>query len=128
LKGKTKLILGLAVLALPVAVGWQIAAGELANLELKEDLGDIAAQNAARIGLTSPNSDEDLRNAVIRKAKEEGIRLEPNQVTIQHTGTAEASGVNLAVDYRVPVKLPGYSFILHFSPSAQGRPIVPMGK
>ncbi len=49
--GKAKLILGLAVLAMAVVAGWPIASCELANLELREDLRDIAAQNAVRIGL-----------------------------------------------------------------------------
>ncbi|MGD1211809.1 MAG: hypothetical protein ABR973_10695 [Candidatus Acidiferrales bacterium] len=51
---KAKLILGLAVLALAIIAGWPIASCELANLELREDLRDLAAQNGARIGLAPP--------------------------------------------------------------------------
>ena len=116
--GKTKLILGLAVLALAVAAGWPIASCELANLELRADLRDIAAQNAARIGLASPSTDEDLRRTVVRAAKEYEIQLEPEQVILHRTGTAEAPILYLAVDYNVLVKLPGYSFTLHFTPSS----------
>jgi len=116
--GKTKLILGLAVLALAVAASWPLASCELANLELRADLRDIAAQNAARIGLASPSTDEDLRRTVVRAAKEYEIQLEPEQVILQRTGTAEAPILYLAVDYNVRVKLPGYSFTLHFTPSS----------
>ena len=35
---KIKVILGLAVFALVMSTGWQIAACELANVELKDDL------------------------------------------------------------------------------------------
>jgi hypothetical protein len=116
--GKAKLILGLAVLALAVVVGWPIASWELANLELRDDLRDIAAQNAARIGLAPPSTDEDLRSTVVRAAKGHEIQLEPEQVILHRTGTAEAPILYLAADYSVRVKLPGYSFTLHFTPSS----------
>lgn len=54
LSRKAKILLGLAVLALAVAVGWQIASCEIANLELQADMRDIAAQVASRIGLEAP--------------------------------------------------------------------------
>jgi hypothetical protein len=117
LNRKAKLLLGLVVLALAVAVGWQVAASEIANLELQTDMRDIAAQVAAHIGLEAPSSDEDLRNAVIHKAAEHDIQLGPEQVTVQHTGAGKAAIVILSVDYKATIKLPGYSFTLHFAPS-----------
>ncbi len=115
---KVKLILGLAVLALAIIASWQIASCELANLELHEDLRDLAAQTGAYIGLLSFNSDEDFRNAVIRAAKKHEIQLEPEQVTVQRTGTAQVPIIYLAADYKVRVTLPGCSFTLHFHPSS----------
>jgi hypothetical protein len=123
---KAKLILGTAVLAFALIGAWQVVACEIANSELKEDLRDIAAQNSVRIGLAPPSTDEDLRSVVISKAKEHGIRLETKEITVQRAGTVEAPGINLAVDYRVPVNLPGFSFTLHFTPSAQGKPLTPV--
>ena len=119
--GKPKIILGLAVLGLAVIAGWRITSCELANLELQSDLRDFAAQVGARIGLDAPRTDEDLRAAVIRKAKEYEIQLEPEQVTVQRTGTGNASVVYLAVDYKVRVNLFGYSFTLHFTPSSMKK-------
>jgi hypothetical protein len=116
--GKVKLILGLAVLAVAIIAGWQIASCEVANLELHEDLRDLAAQTGAYIGLNSFNTDEDFRNAVIREAKRHDIQLEPEQVTVQRTGTAQTPIIYLAADYKVRVKLPGFSFTFHFHPSS----------
>ncbi len=116
--GKAKLILGLAILGLAVAAGWQIASCEIANLELQTDMRDIAAQVASRIGLEAPNSDEDLRDAVIHKAEEHDIQLEPAQVTVQRTGSGKTSAINLAADYKARVNLLLYSFSLHFTPSS----------
>jgi len=116
--GKVKLILGLAVLALAIIAGWQVASFELANLELHEDLRDLAAQGGARIGLGNFSTDEDFRDAVIREAKRHEIQLGPEQVTVQRTGTAPAQIIYLAADYKVRVMLPGCSFTLHFNPSS----------
>jgi hypothetical protein len=117
--GKVKLILGLAVLALAIITGWQIASCELANLAFREDIRDIASQGGARIGLLSFNTDEELRDAVIREAKQHEIQLEPGQVTVERTGTPPAQIIYLSVDYKACVTLlPGWSFTLHFRPSS----------
>ena len=116
--GKAKLILALAVLVLTVVAGWRIASCELANFELHEDMRDLAAQVGSRIGLTPQSTDEDFRRAVIRKAEEHEIQLEPGQVTVQRTGSYEAPIIYLAADYKVRVKLLGFSFTFHFTPSS----------
>jgi hypothetical protein len=116
--GKAKLILGLAILGPAVVAGWQVVSCEIANLELQTDMRDIAAQVASRIGLEAPNSDEDLRNAVIHKAGEHGIQLEPAQVTVQQTGSGKTLAIYLAADYKARVSLLLYSFSLHFTPSS----------
>lgn len=115
--GKVKLILGLAVLALAVIAGWQITSCELANLGLREDMRDLAAQVGSRIGLPPQSTDEDFRRAVIHKAQEREIQLEPGQVTVQRTGSDEAPIIYLAADYKVRVKLIGFSLTFHFTPS-----------
>jgi hypothetical protein len=116
--GKVKLILGLAVLAVAVTTGWQIASCELANVELRDDLQDLAIQTGAHIGLVPFKTDEDFRNAIMGDAQKYGIQLEPEQVTVQRTGTAQVPIIYLAADYKVPVKLPGYSFTIHFHPTS----------
>jgi hypothetical protein len=116
--GKAKLIFGLVVAGLGVASGWQIASCEIANLELQTDMRDIAAQVASRIGLEAPNSDEELRNAVIHKAEEHDIELEPAQVTVQRTGSGKTLAIYLAADYKALVNLLLYSFNVHFTPSS----------
>jgi hypothetical protein len=115
---KTKLMLGLALLALAFVVGWPIASSELVYFELRADLRDIASQNAVRIGLASASTDEEIRAAVIRDARKYEIQLKPEQVTLQHTGTAEEPALYLAAEYDARIKLPGYSFTLHFAPSS----------
>lgn len=117
LRIKSKYILGIAVLVLAGIAGWQLASCEIANLELQEDLRDIAAQLGPRVGYDALSSDDDIRKAVIRKASNYDIDLAPEQITLQHTGFGKETGLYLAVDYKVVVKIPWYSFTMHFTPS-----------
>jgi hypothetical protein len=89
----------------------------LANLELQSDLRDLAAEVGTRIGLDARSTDEQLRDAVIRKAERYDIQLDPGQVTVIRSDTGADSTVYLAVDYTARVNLFVYSFNLHFTPS-----------
>jgi hypothetical protein len=125
---KSKILFGSAVFILAVAAFWPIASCEVANIQLHEDLRDLAAQSGARIGLSAPSSDEDLRNTILREARQHGIELEPGEVTVQRTGTAEAPVIYLAADYKVRINLLLFSYALHFTASsAKQTTIGPLG-
>ena len=72
---KLTIMIGIVVVVVVVVVGWQFGSCELANFELQDDMQDIASQAGIRIGLVEPRTDEDLRRAVMRKAKEHDIEL-----------------------------------------------------
>jgi hypothetical protein len=116
------LILGIIVLGFATSAGWQIASNELANRQLEEELRDLASLNAEHIGLTGPATDDDLRNSVVHDAKGLDIALEPSQVTVQHAVEGETSTVHLTVDYTARVRLLGFSFAFHFTPSSDRKP------
>jgi hypothetical protein len=115
-----KYVFGIAVVVAAIFVAWQFAAPELANIEFQDDLHDLSAQAGSRIGLSSAHSDEELRKIVLRQAQKYEIPLEPRQVTVKRSGSDEAPILFLAVDYTVPVHLPGYTFTLHFTPTSAG--------
>ena len=85
---------------------------------IQADMRDIAAQVASRIGLEPPNTEEQLRAAVLHKAEEHGISLTPEQVTVRQTGEGKSVVVFLSADYRSRINLLVYSFTLHFTPSS----------
>jgi hypothetical protein len=114
---KVKWILGLGALALIFNVSWQLSACEIVNAELRDDLVDLAAQGGVRIGLKPPSTDESLRAAILQKAQGYGITLQPDQVTVRHIHGIP--NIYLAVDYEQRVGLPGFWYVLHFSPSSQ---------
>ncbi|MFY9691364.1 MAG: hypothetical protein WA369_03980 [Candidatus Acidiferrales bacterium] len=114
------LILGIVILGLAAALGWQVGARELANTEFRDDLHDLAAQNGARIGLVAPSSDDDLRDTIIQIAAQRyGIHLDPAQVTVKRSGTPEIPVFYFTVDYEAQTGLPGIPFTLHFSPTSK---------
>jgi hypothetical protein len=118
--GKIKLIAGLCGFALIAAMGWQIASCEFHNYLLKDDLKDVAAMGASKIGMAAPRSDKDLRAAVIRKAGEQGIHLAPEQILVRRSGSADDPVVFLAVRYQQRVVMPGFALIFHYTATSKG--------
>jgi hypothetical protein len=100
-----------------VYAGFQIIPPELANYSFQDDL-----QNIAMVGGANPRqTDQDLADAVIKKAHEHQITLTAEQVQVQRIGTPGAPAVYVAATYAVPISLPGYSFEMHFSPSSGNK-------
>ena len=118
---KAGTLLGLSALLMAAAAAWQVAACYVANFALQTDMKDLAVQNSARIGLTSFDTEDELRNAVIASGKEHGIPLAPEEVTVRRMLTPRMLDVSLAADYHARVRLLGLSFPLHFTPSSSHR-------
>jgi hypothetical protein len=115
---KILMIAGLAVLIVAAIAAWQIGSCYLANVELQDDMRDIAAQTGTRIGLAQVNSDDDLRNIVIRKAQQHDIKLRPDQIRVDRSGSGETATVHLRADYKIQLNAPGWAYTLHFTPSS----------
>lgn len=114
-----KYVFRIALIVAVVFAGWTILEPEITNIVFQDDLHDLAAQPSWRPGMSAPNSDEELRNMVVRKAENHDIALDPKQVTVRRTETPE-NPVYIAVDYTVPVNLFVYSYSRHFRASSTG--------
>jgi hypothetical protein len=121
---KIKIILGLAALYVLVSAGWQIGACEIANIELKDDMRDIASQIGLRIGYSDVATDDDLRETILRKAEKYNIALSPDQVTVLRDGYGKNANIYLAAEYTVPIYLPHYTFSIYFNPRSANKPPV----
>jgi len=121
---KLAIILALGAIAWAIAAGYQIGARELANVELQDDMQDLASQTGTRIGLSALKNDDELRSAVVLKARRYDIELEPSQVTVEHMGSGYTSTVHLAAGYSAPVTVPGLSFTLHFKPATDKKLLI----
>jgi hypothetical protein len=115
--GTVKAIIGFLLIIGVIYCGFQIIPPEMTNYSFQDDL-----RNIAMLGGANPHqTDQELIDAIIKKAREHDITLAPEQVTVQRIGTPGAPAVFVAADYSVPVSLPGYSFSLHFTPSSGNR-------
>ena len=127
------LIIVVDVVLLAIIGGWQVGACYLHNYELNDDMTALAVQARARAGVEPIANETQLRDAVVASAKEHGIELNPERVTVHETmlaGTYSADGaletpgvldISLTADYDAPVKLIATAFTIHFSPTAQHR-------
>ena len=107
-----KIIVGLVVFAFGMSTGWQLAACEFANYELRDDLKDVAARGGSRIGLLAESTDADLRDAVIRRAPPHGPASRTGPDSGTSLGTAENPKVFMTAKYRARVVMPGISLLL----------------
>ncbi|MGH9516610.1 MAG: hypothetical protein ACRD3P_13135 [Terriglobales bacterium] len=120
---KIKMVLGLAAFYLLFSAGWQIGSCELANIELKDDLQDIATQLGVRIGASDIATDDELRAMVLKKADKYNISLAPDHVIVMRDGYGKDANTYLEADYSVPIYLPHFTFSMYFNPSsARKRP------
>src|ERR1051326_862096 len=113
-----KIVLIIGALLLSVVMAWQVGSREVENVLLQGDMHDLASQVGVAATYSSPHSDEEFRAAVIRKAREHGIDLRPEQVTVIRPDAGGSTPMYLAADYSVTADLPHYSFVMHFQPSS----------
>ena len=115
--GTVKAFIGLLAIIGVIYCAFQIIPPELTNYSFQDNL-----RNLAMVGGANPHeTDQELMDAILKKAQEHQIALAPEQITVQRIGTPGAPAVYLAADYSVPVNLPGYSFTMHFTPSSGNR-------
>jgi hypothetical protein len=115
--GTIKAVLGVLLIIGAVYSGFQIIPPELSNYSYQDDLKNIAMM----AGANPHQTDQDILDSVVKKAQERGITLAPEQVTVTRIGTPGAPAVYVGADYSVPVSLPGYSLVLHFTPSSGNK-------
>ncbi|HMF89332.1 MAG TPA: hypothetical protein VKL40_01725 [Candidatus Angelobacter sp.] len=109
---KLKVLIFLAVVAAGVYVGWNMIPPYFHNSQFQDDLDDIV-----RRATYSNISDEDLKQAVIRKAQTMDIILKEDQVVINR-GTV---GVTITVAYRVHVDMIVHPVDLDFTASSHNK-------
>jgi hypothetical protein len=115
--GTVKAVIGFLVMLGIAYSGFQIVPPEMTNYSFTDDL-----RNIAMVGGANPHeSDQELLAEVMKKAQALELPLTADHVTVQRIGTPGAPAVYIAADYSVPVSLPGYSFVLHFTPTSGNK-------
>lgn len=105
--GTVKALGGLLVVVLGAYLAFQLIPPYFANYQLRDSIYEIA-----KFAPVSSKSDEDIRNDVLKKAREYEIPLTAEQVKV----TREDKSVIISVDYTRTVNLVGgksYTFEFH---------------
>jgi hypothetical protein len=105
-----KALLGLAVLVGVVLFLVGVAPPYFANYQFKDDV--VQAARFANVS-NPPKTDEDIRNDLMRKAKEYDIPIKSEQIQINRQG----SDILISIPYTVDVKfLTGQTYRMEFNP------------
>jgi hypothetical protein len=115
--GTIKALMGFLVILFVVVGCFEVAPPMMANYSFSDDLRNVALMDGGNFAKT----DEDVRNDVMRKVKEENLPITPKQVTVQRINTPGLSAIYVAADYSVTVNLPFYAFDMHFTPNSGNK-------
>jgi len=111
-----KLILGVGIFVAMGLVGLKIIPPYFSNYEFEDSLKTEALQ-----ATYSTRSEEDVRDAVIKHARNFDIALTPKQVHVSRVGGFGQGTLAIDAEYSVPIELPGYSTTLEFHPSSKNK-------
>lgn len=111
-----KLALGVAIFGLVALLGIKLIPPFFSNYELEDSIKNEALQ-----ATYSTRSEDDVREAVIKQARNYDIALTPKQVHVSRVGGYGAGSLTIEAEYSVPVELPGYSTVLEFHPSSKNK-------
>ena len=111
-----KLAFGVAVFAALVFVGIKIIPPFFSNYELEDTIKTEALQ-----ATYSTRTEDDIRAAIIKQARNYDIMLTPKQVQVTRAGGFGNGVLNIEADYSVQIDLPGYSTTLEFHPSSKNK-------
>jgi hypothetical protein len=115
--GIIKACVGFLAIAAVVVGLFQVAPPMLNNFSFQDDLKTLAMVESSNLQKT----DEDVRNDVLRKAKERDLPIEAKQITVQRINTPGLSAIYITADYTVTINLPGYALEMHFTPSSGNK-------
>ena len=115
--GTIKALCGFLAILFVVVGCFQVAPPMMANYSFEDDLRNVALMDGGNFQKT----EDDVRNDVMRKVKEENLPIQPKQLTVQRINTPGMSALYIQADYSVLVNLPLYPFEMHFTPDSGNK-------
>jgi len=97
-------------------VGFKLIPPYFSNYELEDAIKTEALQ-----ATYSTRTEDDVREAIIKQARNYDIALTPKQVHVSRVGGFGNGSLAIDAEYSVPIELPGYSTILEFHPSSKNK-------
>lgn len=110
------MIAGFALFVVMAIVGIKIVPVYFSNYQFEDSIKSEALQSTY-----GNRTEDDIRDSIIKHAKEYDIPLTAKQVRVSRTGSNGAGTLSIEVDYTVPVDLPGYPMTFEFHPSSKNK-------
>ena len=111
-----KLVFGFAILGLVALAGVKLIPPFFANYEFEDAIKIEATQSTY-----STRTEDDIRESIIKQARNYDIALTPKQVHVKRSGGYGTGTLAIDAEYSVPVEFPGYSTTIDFHPSSQNK-------
>jgi YbbR domain-containing protein len=111
-----KLIFGFAILGFVGLVCFKLIPPYFSNYEFEDSIKAESIQ-----ATYTSRTEEDIRDTIIKQARNYDIALTPKQVRVTRIGGPGNGSLNIEADYSVPVDLPGYSTTIEFHPTSKNK-------
>ena len=109
-----KAFLGVALVVGGAYCGYLLIPPYFNNYQLQDYI-----ESEARLNAYTTKSEQDIRDGVLKQARNMDIPLQPESITVQRG----AGDVQISCSYTVHVDLPGYPLDLKFAPASKGKMI-----
>jgi len=113
-----KAILGVVLMVAVAIVCLKLIPPYFSNYEFEDFIKNEALQSTY-----GTRSESEIRDSVIKHAREYDIQLTAAQVKVSRSGNSGSGSLSIEADYSVPVSFPGYSTSLEFHPSTKNKGI-----
>src|SRR5882672_12280823 len=114
--GTMKAIAGVLLLVVVGLLSVKLIPPYFSNYQFEDFIKNEALQSTY-----GTRTEEDIRESVIKHAREYDIQLTSKQVHVSRSGTSGTGTLSIAAEYSIPVNLPGYSTTLEFHPSSSNK-------
>lgn len=113
-----KLVFALGILVALGMVGLKVIPPYFSNYQFEDAIKTEALQSTY-----SSRTEDDVRDAIIKQARNYDIALTAKQVHVTRVGGYGQGTLAIDAEYSVPIELPGYSTTLEFHPSSKNKGI-----
>jgi hypothetical protein len=113
-----KAIFGVLVMVAVAIVCIKLIPPYFSNYQFEDFIKNEALQSTY-----GSRSENDIRDSVIKHARDYDIELTAAQVKVTRSGINGVGSLSIEADYSIPVSLPGYTTTLEFHPSTKNKGI-----
>lgn len=114
--GTVKMLLGIGVIVGGIYLSWMLIPPYFSNYQFQDYLKDEATRDSY-----APKSENDIQEAVFKKAQEFDIPLTKDGIHVERQGNQFSGTIIIRAPYVVHLDLPGYPLDLHFEASTLNK-------